>query len=58
VWVESPTNPMLDVVDLAAVIGIARAAGAVVVVDNTFATPLARRRWRSAPTPFSTPQRS
>jgi cystathionine gamma-synthase len=40
VWIESPTNPMLDVVDLPAVIGIARAAGAVVVVDNTFATPL------------------
>jgi cystathionine gamma-synthase len=40
VWAESPTNPMLDVVDLAAVIGIARAAGARVVVDNTFATPL------------------
>jgi cystathionine gamma-synthase len=40
VWAESPTNPMLDVVDLPAVIGIARAAGARVVVDNTFATPL------------------
>jgi len=40
VWVESPTNPMLDVVDLPAVIGIAHAAGALVVVDNTFATPL------------------
>src|SRR4051794_6272871 len=40
VWVESPTNPMLDVVDLAAVIPIARTAGALVVVDNTFATPL------------------
>ena len=39
VWVESPTNPMLDVVDLGAVIAIARAAGALVVVDNTFATP-------------------
>ncbi len=40
VWAESPTNPMLDVVDLPAVIGIAQAAGALVVVDNTFATPL------------------
>jgi len=40
VWVESPTNPMLDVVDLPVVIDIARAAGALVVVDNTFATPL------------------
>jgi cystathionine gamma-synthase len=39
VWVESPTNPMLDVVDLPGAIGVARAAGARVVVDNTFATP-------------------
>ena len=39
VWIESPTNPMLDVVDLPAVIAVARAAGARVVVDNTFATP-------------------
>lgn len=40
VWMESPTNPMLDVVDLPEVIGLARASGATVVVDNTFATPL------------------
>lgn len=40
VWIESPTNPMLDVVDLPAVIGVAKQAGAQVVVDNTFATPL------------------
>jgi cystathionine gamma-synthase len=40
VWIESPTNPMLDVVDLPAVIGIAKSAGAMVVVDNTFATPM------------------
>ena len=39
VWIESPTNPMLDVVDLPAVIGLAKQAGALVVVDNTFATP-------------------
>jgi cystathionine gamma-synthase len=39
VWIESPTNPMLDVVDLPAVIGLAKRAGALVVVDNTFATP-------------------
>jgi cystathionine gamma-synthase len=43
VWVESPTNPMLDVVDLPAVIGVAKAAGALVAVDNTFATPIAQR---------------
>jgi cystathionine gamma-synthase len=39
VWIESPTNPMLDVVDLPAVIGLAKRAGALVVVDSTFATP-------------------
>jgi cystathionine gamma-synthase len=43
VWMESPTNPMLDVVDLPAVIELARAAGAMVVVDNTFATPFTQR---------------
>jgi cystathionine gamma-synthase len=40
VWIESPTNPMLDVVDLPAVIAVAKRANAFVVVDNTFATPL------------------
>ena len=39
VWVETPTNPMLAVVDVAAVADAAHAAGAIVVVDNTFATP-------------------
>ena len=39
-WLESPTNPMLDVVDLPAVIKLAKGAGALVVVDNTFATPI------------------
>jgi len=40
VWLESPTNPALEVVDLPPVIEAAHAAGASVVVDNTFATPL------------------
>lgn len=40
VWIESPTNPMLDVVDLPAVIGLAKRAGALVAVDNTFASPM------------------
>jgi len=40
VWIESPTNPMLDVVDLPAVIGLAKRAGAWVVVDSTFASPM------------------
>jgi cystathionine gamma-synthase len=43
VWIESPTNPMLDVVDLPAVIRLAKSAGAIVVVDNTFATPFRQR---------------
>ncbi|HEX8026632.1 MAG TPA: PLP-dependent transferase [Candidatus Limnocylindrales bacterium] len=43
VWMESPTNPMLDVVDLPAVIGLAKQAGAMVLVDNTFATPFRQR---------------
>ncbi|GMR02366.1 MAG: cystathionine gamma-synthase [Acidimicrobiia bacterium] len=39
VWVETPTNPMLRIVDIEAVVAVAKSAGAVVVVDNTFATP-------------------
>ena len=39
VWVESPTNPLLNVVDLRAAADAAHAAGALLVVDNTFATP-------------------
>ncbi len=40
---ETPANPTLDVVDLAAVCGIAREAGLLTVVDNAFATPLLQR---------------
>ena len=40
IWVETPTNPMLKLVDIAAVAEIAHAAGARLVVDNTFATPM------------------
>jgi cystathionine gamma-synthase len=39
VWLETPTNPMLNVVDIAKAAEAAHAAGALVVVDNTFATP-------------------
>lgn len=39
VWLESPTNPRLLVYDIAAIARIAHAKGALVVVDNTFATP-------------------
>ncbi|HEY9293877.1 MAG TPA: cystathionine gamma-synthase [Microlunatus sp.] len=39
VWLETPTNPLLNVADIAAISELAHAAGATVVVDNTFATP-------------------
>ncbi|MBK8540404.1 MAG: cystathionine gamma-synthase [Ardenticatenia bacterium] len=39
VWIETPTNPMLKLVDIAAVSAAARAQDALVVVDNTFASP-------------------
>ena len=39
VWTESPTNPLLKIVDIAAVAEIAHGSGAWCVVDNTFATP-------------------
>src|SRR5947208_8496254 len=39
VWIETPTNPNLSIVDIRAVAEAAHAVGAVVVVDNTFATP-------------------
>jgi len=39
-FLESPTNPALDVIDIAEVANIAHAAGATLVVDNVFATPL------------------
>ncbi len=43
VFFESPSNPMQDLVDIAAVCDLAHAAGAKVVVDNVFATPLLQR---------------
>jgi cystathionine gamma-synthase len=39
VWVETPTNPMLNIADIAALSGVAHDAGARLVVDNTFASP-------------------
>lgn len=39
VWIETPTNPLLNLVDIAAVADVAKKAGAVTVVDNTFASP-------------------
>ena len=43
VWVETPTNPLLNIVDIRAVAEAAHAFGAVVCVDNTFATPYLQR---------------
>ncbi len=43
VWIESPTNPLLKLVDLEAISGLAKKSGALVVVDNTFATPYLQR---------------
>jgi cystathionine gamma-synthase len=42
-WIESPTNPLNGIVDLAAVIAGAHERGALVAVDNTYATPLLQR---------------
>jgi cystathionine gamma-synthase len=43
VWLETPTNPLLNVVDIRAAAEAAHAVGALVVVDNTFATPYLQR---------------
>lgn len=39
IWVETPTNPLLGIADIAALASVARDAGALLVVDNTFASP-------------------
>jgi cystathionine gamma-synthase len=43
IWIETPTNPLLNVVDIRAVVEAAAEVGAKVVVDNTFATPYLQR---------------
>src|SRR5918999_1779048 len=43
VWLETPTNPLLNVIDIRAAAEAAHPAGALVVVDNTFATPYLQR---------------
>src|SRR3989441_8905341 len=43
VWIETPSNPLLNIVDIAAAAEAAHAAGALLVVDNTFATPYLQR---------------
>lgn len=42
-WIETPSNPLLRISDIATLSGLAHAAGAIVVADNTFATPLLQR---------------
>ena len=43
VWLETPTNPLLKVIDISSVARLAASAGALTVVDNTFATPFLQR---------------
>ena len=43
VWLETPTNPLLNIIDIQAAAAAAHEAGAIVVVDNTFATPYLQR---------------
>jgi cystathionine gamma-synthase len=43
VWIETPSNPMLNIVDIEKAAEAAHAAGAILVVDNTFATPYLQR---------------
>ena len=43
VWIESPTNPCMNLVDLAAVAGIARERGVLTICDNTFLSPYFQR---------------
>lgn len=43
VWIESPTNPLLGIVDIPAVAAVAHASGATVCVDSTFNTPVVAR---------------
>ncbi|MGE0395395.1 MAG: PLP-dependent aspartate aminotransferase family protein [Kofleriaceae bacterium] len=43
VWIETPTNPMLKLVDIAAVAGVTKAKGILLAVDNTFMTPFFQR---------------
>lgn len=43
IWVETPTNPMMNIIDIKAVSKVAKAANVLLVVDNTFATPYLQR---------------
>jgi cystathionine gamma-synthase len=43
IWIETPSNPLMKVIDISAVARLAATAGAITVVDNTFATPYLQR---------------
>ncbi len=43
IWIETPTNPLLSIADISALAGLARDAGALLVVDSTFASPYLQR---------------
>lgn len=43
IWIETPSNPLLKIADIASIAAIAKEAGALLVVDSTFATPIAQR---------------
>lgn len=43
IWVETPTNPMLNIIDIKKVVGAVKGSNALVCVDNTFATPYLQR---------------
>ena len=44
IWLETPTNPMLSIIDIEATVRLAKAHDLLVVVDNTFATPWGQQR--------------
>ena len=50
IWVETPTNPLLKLVDLARIAEIAKSRGIIAVCDNTFASPYVQRPWSTAST--------
>ncbi len=43
IWIETPTNPMMHIIDIEAIVGLAKSKGIKVAVDNTFATPFLQR---------------
>ena len=58
VWIETPSNPLLNVVDIRAAAEATHAAGAILAVDNTFASPYLQTRSSWARTSSSTRRRN